>query len=333
MNVLITSVGRRSYLVTYFRDALAGGKVYGVNSDPITPAVPFLDGFSVAPSIYDEKYIPFLLDFCKDNEIGLIVPVFDIDLPILSKNMGKFKDANIFVLVSDLKITEICADKFSLCEFLSKENVSSIKTFVSLSDAKKSLNYPIVVKPRSGMGSLETYIAENEDELIVFAKRSERKIRENYLRFESEKFTGDEAIVFQEFISGKEFGLDIISDLEGNFVTTVVKEKLRMRSGETDAAIVLRNENLEFLGEKVHIALSKLGKVRGNVDVDVIVRNDVPYVIDVNARFGGGYPFTHEAGIDEVSAIVSGDYKNIGKIRENTIFCKGISIVKMKNEK
>ena len=41
-------------------------------------------------------------------------------------------------------------------------------------------------------------------------------------------------------------------------------------------------------------------------DVDVIMNPDnmCPYVIDMNARFGGGYPFSHLAGLDLPRAVV-----------------------------
>lgn len=42
----------------------------------------------------------------------------------------------------------------------------------------------------------------------------------------------------------------------------------------------------------------------GNLDVDVFLVNDTPYVLEMNARFGGGYPFSHMAGVNLPLAIV-----------------------------
>ena len=102
MNILFTSVGRRTYLVEYFKEALNGeGKIYVANSDANSPAFLVADESVVSPLIYDEKYIPFLLDYCKNNEISAIISLFDIDLPILSKNKELFKQNGITV---DVKI-------------------------------------------------------------------------------------------------------------------------------------------------------------------------------------------------------------------------------------
>jgi carbamoyl-phosphate synthase large subunit len=73
-----------------------------------------------------------------------------------------------------------------------------------------------------------------------------------------------------------------------------------MRSGETDIAITLKNEILEKLGEK----LSKSLKHTGNLDVDVFFDGKTPYILELNPRFGGGYPFTHLAGGNVVMAYI-----------------------------
>lgn len=73
-----------------------------------------------------------------------------------------------------------------------------------------------------------------------------------------------------------------------------------MRSGETDCAVVVQNENISNFAER-------LGKSSGhiaNLDVDVFVDRDQIYLLEMNARFGGGYPFSHIAGVDLPMAIV-----------------------------
>ena len=73
MNILLTSAGRRTYLVNYFKEALrmAGftGLVHAANSES-SPAFFAADRQVITPLIYDSEYIPFLLDYCKKWEIG-----------------------------------------------------------------------------------------------------------------------------------------------------------------------------------------------------------------------------------------------------------------------
>ena len=102
MNILLTSAGRRGYLVKYFREALNGdGFVHVGNSSPVSPAFAYADYHIVTPLIYDENYIPFLLNYCKEYDIKAIISLFDIDLYVLSCHKKEFKDNGIEVIVSD----------------------------------------------------------------------------------------------------------------------------------------------------------------------------------------------------------------------------------------
>lgn len=65
MNILLTSAGRRTYMVEYFKQALNGnGKVFASNSI-LTYTLEQADEFVITPNIYDDSYIAFLLDYCK----------------------------------------------------------------------------------------------------------------------------------------------------------------------------------------------------------------------------------------------------------------------------
>ena len=56
MNILFTSVGRRSYLVQYFKGVLGdSGEVHVANSSPVSPAFLVADKSVVTPLIYDSK--------------------------------------------------------------------------------------------------------------------------------------------------------------------------------------------------------------------------------------------------------------------------------------
>lgn len=67
MNILLTSAGRRSYIINYFKYALSGkGLVHAGNSFN-SPALQVADKAVITPLIYDPSYIDFLIDYCKIN--------------------------------------------------------------------------------------------------------------------------------------------------------------------------------------------------------------------------------------------------------------------------
>jgi carbamoyl-phosphate synthase large subunit len=164
------------------------------------------------------------------------------------------------------------------------------------------------------MGSLSMYVAEDIEELRVLYKKVLRGISSSYLKYEASRVKGEE-VIFQEFIKGQEYGLDVVNDLEGKYVATLGKKKMAMRAGETDSAVTMKSEELEMLGKTVSEALGHVGVL----DVDVIKDNSTGknYLIEMNARFGGGYPFSHNAGADVPLAIIKW---LSGKEADNALF-------------
>lgn len=305
INILITSAGRRSYLVEYFKKALGGrGKVYASNSTDISPAFLVADEYVVTPLIYDHEYIPFLVGYCKEHHIDALVSVLDIDIPILARNREKFERAGTRLLMSDIKVADICNDKWHTFQFLKENGFHVPKTYLSVADAKLAVSahellYPVVVKPRWGTGSAAIYYAENEEELTILYRKAKNDIFQSFLKYESSG-NRQNCVLIQEQIIGQEYGLDIVNDLNGRYQTTIQKMKYAMRSGETDCAITVSNKMLSDLGRRIGTVMHHIA----NMDTDVIIRENIPYVLEMNARFGGGYPFGHIAGADLPRAIV-----------------------------
>ena len=334
MNVLLTSVGRRAYLVDYFKKEFGyNSKIICTNSSELSTALSVGDKSYISPMIYEETYIPFLLEICKKEKINILVSLFDIDLPILAYNKDKFENLGVKLILSDLSIIEVCNDKYKMNKFLKNNFFDTIYTGLSIEDEYIKNNISsekkFILKPRWGMGSLGIYISDEYEEAKYFYKKIRKDIDKSYLRYEAKQDI-ENSILIQELIEGKEYGLDIVNDLEGNHITTVVKEKLAMRSGETDIAKIVHFPLLEDFGKRIadktrHIA---------NMDLDLILNDKGIFVIDMNARFGGGYPFTHKAGVNIVKIIkelLEGKTidKNTLVPTINKIYAKDINIVEI----
>ena len=306
MNILLTSAGRRTYMVNYFKNVLKGkGKVYASNS-VYTYTLSQADDFVITPQIYDESYIGFILEYCKEKDIQAIISLFDIDLPILAKNRDIFENEGIKLVISDYNVTTICNDKWSTYEFLCRIGVKQTPSYISKTKVIEDINeeiisYPLYIKPRWGMGSIGIYKVDNEEELNVLYKKLYKEIFNTYLKFESE-IDRESCIIIQQSISGQEYGIEILNDLEGNYVTTFAKKKISMRAGETDIAETVNPSQFEKTAKLISSKLKHIG----NLDVDCfITENGDLYVLEMNCRFGGQYPFTHNSGVDEPQQIIN----------------------------
>ena len=305
MNILLTSAGRRSYLVEYFKEALAGdGRVLAANSEEGAPAMLVADGRVKTPLIYDPAYIPFLLDYCEREQVRAVIPLFDIDVPVLAAHKKEFEAIGTFVIAADPEMAGICNDKWETFRFLKENGIPTPETELRASAVLEKLkagqmSWPVVIKPRWGMGSLGIYEASDEEELKVLTRMAMRKVSGSYMKYESLR-APEECVIFQEKLPGQEYGLDVINNLKGEYCNTIVKEKFGMRSGETDCARTVEAPELKEIGRK----LSALIRQPGNLDVDAFLVEGKPYVLEMNARFGGGYPFSHGAGVNLPLAIV-----------------------------
>ena len=334
--ILLTSVGRRTYMVKWFKEALDGhGEVHVVNSNALTPAFSVADKATVTPIIYSNDYIPFLLNYCKENSINIIIPLFDIDIPVLAASKNDFEKIGCLVLIPEEEIAKTCNDKYLSYKLLNNLEIYTPRSYIALNKAindinKTLLKFPLIVKPRWGMGSIGILEIDNIEDLKFGYNFVKNKIKNSYLKYES-LANIDNSVLIQEKISGEEYGLDIINDLQGDYINVVVKKKISMRAGETDIAQIM-NTNSSFLN--LAQLISSHTRHPGNLDMDVIKSSEKLYVLEMNPRFGGGYPFSHMAGVNLPKAIIAwynnmSIDKNTLTIKNHSTYMKDISLKKL----
>jgi len=304
MNILFTCAGRRTYLLKYFKeDMTPGDRVVATDMQLSAPALQAADVKLQVPAVYDPKYIDITLNICKEQKIDALISLNDLELPILAENKAKFEGLGVKVIVSDPQVIDIAFDKYKTAQWVESIGLNAPKTYVTLASAKEALAkgeiaFPLFMKPRWGSGSIGLETIDDMEELDIYYHLLMKKIKKTILATAS---VGDEYIMIQEKLTGKEFGLDVMNDLEGNNVAVSVKQKLAMRAGETDKAITVDIPEVYEMGRKIGENLKHIG----NLDVDIMQRANGDYcVLELNPRFGGGYPFSYEAGVNMPKAII-----------------------------
>ncbi len=306
MNLLFTCAGRRNYLINYFKDVLKDkGTVFAADVDRTASALAEADKALQVPDIYAQDYIDTLIYLCKSYNIDAIVSLNDLELPILSDRKKEFEAIGITVVVSNKEVIDIAFDKLKTHNYLEDIGLNSPKTFTNLDIAINALttgqlSFPLILKPRWGSASIGIEFAETLEELQLTYKLLRIKLSKSILN-EASKSDLDNAILIQEQLNGFEYGLDIVNDLNGNYVGTFVRKKLNMRAGETDKAISVIDERFNEIGKLIG---NNLGHI-GNLDCDIFEVDDKLYVLELNPRFGGGYPFSHEAGVNTAGMYVN----------------------------
>lgn len=305
MNILFTCAGRRTYLLKYFKENLAeGDQVIATDMQLSAPALQAADIKLQVPAVYDPEYVNITLGICSKYGVDVLISLNDLELPILAENKPRFEELGVKVIVSDPEVIDICFDKYKTAQWVESLGLRSPKTYVRLEDAKAALaageiSFPLFMKPRWGSGSIGLESIADMEELDIYYHLLMKKIKKSILATAS---VGDEYIMIQEKLTGSEFGLDVMNDLEGNNVSVSVKQKLAMRAGETDKAVTRDLPEVREMGRKIGEALKHIG----NLDVDIMQRANGEYcVLELNPRFGGGFPFSYEAGVNMPKAIIN----------------------------
>ena len=267
------------------------------------PALQVADVRIQVPAVYDSKYIDVTLGVCKEHEIDALISLNDLELPILAEHKTRFEELGVIVIVSNPNVIDIAFDKYKTAQWIESIGLYAPKTYITLDSAKEALAnseiaFPLFMKPRWGSGSIGLETIDDMEELDIYYHLLMKRIKKSILATAS---IGDEYILIQEKLTGNEFGLDVMNDLECNHVAVSVKRKLAMRAGETDKAITVDLPEVREMGAIIGRNLRHIG----NLDVDIMQRANGDYcVLELNPRFGGGYPFSYEAGVNMPKAII-----------------------------
>lgn len=303
MNILFTCAGRRTYLLKYFKKQLGDdGLVVATDMQLTAPALTAADVKEQVPAVYAPDYIDRTLDICRQHQINALICLNDLELPILAANRGRFEEIGVKVIVSAPKVIDICFDKYRTANYIESLGLKSPATYVNFREVKEALrtgklHYPLVLKPRWGSGSIGIEFVNSDEELDEVYVMLLKKVKKTILATASK---GEEYILIQQKIDGQEYGMDVMNDLEGNDRAVSVKKKLTMRAGETDKAQTVDNAEIRAIGNTIGRNLRHIG----NLDVDVFEQNGQYYVLELNPRFGGGFPFSYEAGVNFPKAII-----------------------------
>ncbi|MFC7685278.1 ATP-grasp domain-containing protein [Ureibacillus sp. GCM10028918] len=298
MNILILSGGSRNKIVEYFKNELkTKGKVFVTDCDVLAPALYKADQYFIVPRIEEDGYIDSIFSICKENVIQAVFSLIDPELNILANNVHDFKNIGTIPVVSSSKVVDICYNKYKMFEFLKSNGFNTISTYINKEqfylDVELGLiSYPVFIKPIHGSASININKVESKEEVeLLFSKHDK--------------------LIIQEYIQGVEYGADVYIDLiSGEPVSIFTKKKIKMRGGETDKSVSIKDKKLfELIWGFV-----KLAGFKGIIDIDIFEVNDVYYISEVNPRFGGGYPHAYESGVNFPKMLINNLQGNVNKV-------------------
>lgn len=277
MNVLVTSAGRRVSLVQAFARAAQarGGKVLAGDASGLAPALYLADRAFQLPSVSAEGYVPHLLSLVREHRIGLIVPTIDPELAVLATHAQAFADAGCTALVSSLAFVELSGDKWLTHEAFAAHGVDVPQSWTPEEAAHADLPPQLFVKPRDGSASRDTYRATPKALATVLPRV--------------------ENAIVQEELSGPEITIDALLDFDGVPLHCVPRVRIRTLAGESIQGVTIADDDIRGWLEGLLKVAAQLG-ARGPITLQAFLTERGPVLIEVNPRFGGGFPLAYAAG-------------------------------------
>jgi carbamoyl-phosphate synthase large subunit len=268
--VLFTSVGQRVDIVRAFR--AAGAATLGVDADPLAPALYHCDHRVIVPRIADPAYVPTLAGLVREHEVGLVVPLNDLDFPVLARERVELAPA--LVLLPDVEVSARMSDKLDAHRFFVENGIPSPRSWAP-EEVPANARFPVLVKAREGFGSRNIFRAHDADELEFFLAYTEV------------------SSLVQEACLGEEFSIDVFSDMDGRCLNAIPRTMLLSKGGESIKGVSLMDRELIEHGARV----AETVRIKGPANVQCFREPDGSLPItDVNTRFGGGFPVPLAAG-------------------------------------
>ena len=314
MNVLITSAGTRNKIVQYFKKEFKDiGNVIAADMSELAPALYEADKYYLVPTINDPTYIDKLLDICKKEKIDCLFALIDPELSLIAENKDRFLELieiGVTPLISNYDAVELAFDKYEMFKFLDKNGFKTAKTYIKKEKFYQDLDnglisFPVFVKPYKGSASININKVNSKEEINTL-------------------FNIYDDLIIQEFLDGQEIGADVYIDpISKKAVSIFIKEKIKMRAGETDKARSFKDEKLFQL---IANLVEKIG-YEYMIDIDIFRINNEYYISEINPRFGGGYPHAYESGVNFPKLIINSinhikNENQIGKYDEDIYMMK-----------
>lgn len=277
-NILISSAGQRVSLVRAFQKELRkinpDAKLFTVDLNPVlAPACHVSDGFEKIDRVTAPGYISELLEICKKKNIKMIIPTIDTELLILAENKDLFLQNGIIPIVSSLDFIKKCRDKRVINEFFTENNIDIPKNL-----DKDNLTFPLFIKPYDGSLSADTFLIRQASDLTEY-------------HFQNPK------LMFMEYIDHQiydEFTVDTYYNKHGELRCVVPRKRIFVRAGEVNKGVTKKNEILEYIKKNLPKIDGAIGCLTMQFFFHPVEKRIVG--IEINPRFGGGYPLSYLAG-------------------------------------
>lgn len=275
---LISSAGRRVGLLECMRGAVKGaGRICIIDCSWTAPAAHIVDGAWMVSPCKSPQFVSEVLELCVREHVSVLIPTIDPELPVYANARGQFETAGTTVCISSTDTVHIGSDKVATHEWLSRHGFPTVRQSspTEVLRTKPAWALPLIAKPRNGSASIGVRLIASWQELEML------------------EAANNDCIV-QEKATGREFTINVYVSRDAECVCTVPHWRIEVRAGEVSKGVTVKDPRLMLLGRRI---AELLPGAYGPMNIQCFMDDSGNLkVIEINPRFGGGYPLAHKAG-------------------------------------
>ncbi len=282
MNILVTAIGSVSAkaVIRSLRQAIPRVRLIGTDLNPIERVTNtrLLDGFHQVLTGTDPKYAQRMAQICKKERIQYLIPLTDPEVDAFS-GLGKwFSSFGTVITQSSEESVRLSRDKYKWYRFFFGHRfVNVIPTWLASNITAES-PFPLLAKKRNGRSSMGMIRYEDFKQWATCRDRTSYHI-------------------IQPFWDGEIHTVDVVRSKNGDVKALAKHEIERNPRGLGLRVEVQKDSDSAHLAAIVAEELNLIGAV----NIEFLVKEGVPYLMDVNPRVSGGVRFSIDAGFDVVA--------------------------------
>lgn len=266
----------------------------------------FVDEYWLMPLTID-LFLDKIIDGCIDRNIKLIIPTRDGELLFFSKNVRKFQDSGIQVLISPISSLRICNDKFAFYKYGADRKLPFIQTTLNIEELSSD---QFVVKEQYGAGSKKIGINLSKNQAILHSKKLLNPI-------------------YQPYIAGREISIDAWYEKDLSLKGFVLRTRDLVDGGEAKITRTFRDPLIE---NKILRILDQFNFYGPVVMQAILSRNGEINIIECNARFGGASTVSCEVGLHTFEWSILSPLYDRAKLQEFKRFNKDVIQVRVSKD-
>ena len=266
-NILVTGCGGDIGIAIgrILRESEITGKLIGCDIALEHPGEVFFDECLPMVRADSAEYFPRLVEVIEKKNIDLVIPAAEPELRVIMQN--DFYGHQEFFITANIEAMRIGFDKYATAELL--KNIGQPYPWTVDAETMAPYAYPCIWKSRTGCGSKQIKLLKAQDDLVTVSEG-----------------------IYQEYIPDDEgeYTCGLYRNSQGEVRTIIFKRKLR--GGLTGSGEVVKNESIN----RLLFVLAAAVNLQGSINVQLRLRNGVPYVFEINPRFSSTVMFRHKLG-------------------------------------